>query len=56
MVNQTKRRELQQRQDESRLVCAEPIRAFAECATGRTFSTVWACWQHNKDMHRCMRD
>ena len=56
MVNQIKRKEFERRQDESRLACAEPIRLFAECATGRTFTTVWACWTHNKVMHKCMQN
>ena len=54
IVNRVKRVELEKRQEESVLACDVQIRAFASCATGRTFSTVWACKTENDEMHKCM--
>ena len=56
MVNQMKRIKLERRMDESRLYCHDEVRAFAECATGRSVSTVWACKEVSNAMHKCMRD
>ena len=54
LVNRTKRLEFEKLQQESVMACDEQIKAFAMCATGRTFSTVWACRTHNDEMHKCM--
>ena len=54
LVNQKKRIAFEKLQEESTMACDVEIRAFAECARGRTFSTVWACREHNKEMHTCM--
>ncbi|KAI0473619.1 cytochrome c oxidase biogenesis protein Cmc1 like-domain-containing protein [Xylariaceae sp. FL0804] len=37
-----------------RKICDDDIRAFAECATGRTFSVSWACRQQKLAMTACM--
>ncbi|KAF2677778.1 hypothetical protein K458DRAFT_395584 [Lentithecium fluviatile CBS 122367] len=34
--------------------CAEEISAFAACATGRTFTMVWACRTQKLAMNTCM--
>ena len=54
ITNRVKRQELEKRQQESILACDAQIKAFVQCATGRTFSTVWACRGENGEMHTCM--
>ncbi|KAF4592280.1 Cytochrome c oxidase biogenesis protein [Ophiocordyceps camponoti-floridani] len=34
--------------------CADEIKAFAACATGRTFSVVFACRDQHRAMNSCM--
>eukprot|EP00898_Chlorokybus_atmophyticus_P003705 jgi/Chlat1/4335/Chrsp29S04489 len=35
-------------------LCDPVIRKYAECATGRTLSIVWACKDSAKDMNDCL--
>ncbi|KAG5983803.1 hypothetical protein E4U55_007119 [Claviceps digitariae] len=35
--------------------CAEEIKAFAECALGRTFTVSFACRAQNHTMNNCMK-
>ncbi|KZT55531.1 hypothetical protein CALCODRAFT_472172 [Calocera cornea HHB12733] len=35
--------------------CDDVVREFANCATGRTVSVVWACRAQHKTMQNCMR-
>jgi len=41
--------------EEANRICHEEIRVFAECATGRTVSAVWACRHLNTLMVDCHR-
>ncbi|EFX04757.1 hypothetical protein CMQ_1685 [Grosmannia clavigera kw1407] len=41
--------------DRVRQQCQAEIKAFAECALGRTFSVVFACREHNKAMNACLK-
>ncbi|EEA26370.1 hypothetical protein TMatcc_005363 [Talaromyces marneffei ATCC 18224] len=34
--------------------CAPEIKAFAECARGRTFTTTWVCREQRLAMNSCM--
>lgn len=34
--------------------CSELVKSFAECASGRTISIVWACRPQHKDLQNCM--
>lgn len=34
--------------------CDQVVRDFAECATGRTVSVVWACRDQYKSLQECM--
>lgn len=34
--------------------CDQVVRGFAECATGRTVSVVWACRGQYKSLQECM--
>ncbi|KAL4069567.1 hypothetical protein J3A83DRAFT_4093771 [Scleroderma citrinum] len=34
--------------------CDSVVREFAECATGRTVSVVWACRDKYKSLQECM--
>ncbi|EED22248.1 conserved hypothetical protein [Talaromyces stipitatus ATCC 10500] len=34
--------------------CAPEIKAFAECARGRTFTTTWVCREQRLAMNTCM--
>ena len=34
--------------------CADQVRDFAHCCTGRTFSITWACRSQRKAMESCM--
>lgn len=56
LINQHERALLAARQEESKIVCADLIRLFAECATGKSFSIVWKCHDEHRRMHRCMKD
>ncbi|KZO96046.1 hypothetical protein CALVIDRAFT_537631 [Calocera viscosa TUFC12733] len=35
--------------------CDDVVREFANCATGRTVSVVWACREPHKMMQACIR-
>ncbi|ERS95976.1 hypothetical protein HMPREF1624_07511 [Sporothrix schenckii ATCC 58251] len=35
--------------------CSEEIKAFADCALGRTFSVVFKCRDKNNEMNACLR-
>jgi len=35
--------------------CDPVVREFANCATGRTVSVVWACRKQHKAMQECIR-
>eukprot|EP01139_Manchomonas_bermudensis_P019665 Amastigsp_a677089_100.p2 type:complete len:126 gc:universal Amastigsp_a677089_100:40-417(+) len=42
--------------EDGRKSCAEFIKAFAECASGRMVSFLWACQPEKKAMNRCLRE
>ncbi|KAF8642362.1 hypothetical protein AX16_009631 [Volvariella volvacea WC 439] len=46
LLKTTKARALQE--------CDSFVKAFAECATGRTISVAWACKSHLKAVQDCM--
>ncbi|KAH7313611.1 cytochrome c oxidase biogenesis protein Cmc1 like-domain-containing protein [Stachybotrys elegans] len=37
-----------------RRLCADEIKAFAECAVGRSFTVAWACKEQHRAMNSCM--
>ncbi|QSL64731.1 hypothetical protein MERGE_002033 [Pneumocystis wakefieldiae] len=37
------------------IACYDVIKKFAECASGRTFSTLWKCHSEKQSMNECMR-
>ncbi|ODV88898.1 hypothetical protein CANCADRAFT_45384 [Tortispora caseinolytica NRRL Y-17796] len=45
---------LSERSIRARNKCPEELRAFTECARGRSISTVWSCRQTYKDLRDCM--
>ncbi|RKP05469.1 cytochrome c oxidase biogenesis protein Cmc1 like-domain-containing protein [Thamnocephalis sphaerospora] len=42
-------------QKRARKHCDPAIKAFADCATGRTVSVIWACRPLQREMNACLK-
>ena len=42
--------------EKAMIFCTEYVKAFEDCARGRTVSMVWACRKQNKKMQSCLVD
>ncbi|KAK1927688.1 hypothetical protein DB88DRAFT_478891 [Papiliotrema laurentii] len=47
---------MDQAKAEATAACQDTIKAFAQCAEGRTFSMGWTCKDHLRAMRSCMRE